>query len=190
MRVCFMIKINARDCGIRIVDKKVYHDFVITNDRQKYAKAFCIYGLYYNDELVQLMALGKPRFNRNYQWEIICECSKMNFSVRGGTLKLWNYFLENNKCRSCIRYSYPYNSVSAGRHINYCGFKNIKKANQYFKISYEGNYNGKHYAIDKSLLANHGINRLLKGDFGRGKTNEEVLQELGFEEKLTLELEP
>lgn len=55
-----MEKINAKDCEIRIVDKKVYHDFVVANDRQKYAKAFCIYGLYYNDELVQLMALGKP----------------------------------------------------------------------------------------------------------------------------------
>lgn len=185
-----MEKINAKECEIRIVDKKVYHDFVVANDRQKYAKAFCIYGLYYNDELVQLMALGKPRFDRNYQWEIICECSKINFSISGGTSKLWEYFLENNKCRSCIRYSHPYNSVFASHHINYCGFKNIKKANQYFKISYEGNYNGKHYAIDKPLLAIHGISRLLKGDFGRGKTNEEVLQELGFEEKLILELEP
>ena len=105
-----MEKINAKDCEIRIVDKKAYRDFVFANDRQKYAKAFCVYGLYYNDELVQLMAFGKPRFDRNYQWEIICECSKINFSISGGTSKLWEYFLENNKCRSCIRYSYPHGS--------------------------------------------------------------------------------
>lgn len=37
-----MDKINTKDCEIRIVDKKVCHDFVVANDKQKYTKTFCI----------------------------------------------------------------------------------------------------------------------------------------------------
>lgn len=185
-----MIKINARDCEIKSINQPTYRQFVNQHHKQKYARASHIYGLFHNDELVQLMSFGKPRFNKNYQWEVIRECTKTDYSVRGGTSKLWKFFLENNKCRSCICYSYPHGSIFTNHYINYCGFKNIKKAKQCSKISYEGDYNGKHYAIDKSLLVIHGVDRLLKGNFGHDKTNEEILQGLGFKEKITQGLEP
>lgn len=88
-----MIKINARDCEIKPIDQPTYRQFVSQHHKQKYARASHIYGLFHNSELVQLMSFGKPRFNKNYQWEIIRECTKTDYSVRGGTSKLWKFFL-------------------------------------------------------------------------------------------------
>ena len=127
-----LIKINARECLVKELSKEVEKEFLKVNHIQGYAKSKIRYGLYYNDELVQLMSFGKPRFNKNYQWEIIRECSKKNISVRGGTSKLWKHFINDNKCRSCICYHYPHDkeSLYTSHLIDNCGFECIKKRSQ------------------------------------------------------------
>lgn len=51
-------------------------------------------------------------------------------------------------------------------------------------------WNGKIKRIDKSILERHGADRLLKGNFGHDKTNEEILLELGFKKKTEDGLSP
>lgn len=81
-------KINARDCVIKQLSNSVYKNFVNKYHTQKYSVANLSYGLYYKEELVQIMSFGTPRFNKNYQYEIIRECTKNNYRIRGGTSKL------------------------------------------------------------------------------------------------------
>lgn len=61
-------------------------------------------GLYYNNELIGLMTFGKPRFNNNYEYEIIRLCYKSNINVVGGTEKLFKYFIEKYSPKSIISY--------------------------------------------------------------------------------------
>lgn len=178
-----MKKINARDCAIEEVSKKDYKNFVVSNHRQKYAAATIIYGLYLDGELLQLMSFGKPRFNKNYEWEIIRECTKKNYIVRGGTSKLWKYFLKNNPVHSCICYSYPHNGKFTDHYARYCTFKNIELSKPKKKIYFEGKWNGKHKRIDKSILEKQGVDRLLRTKQGQDRTNEQILLDLGFEKK-------
>jgi hypothetical protein len=43
-----------------------------------------------------LISFGKPRFNKNYSWELIRLASKLGTTVVGGASKLFNYFINNN----------------------------------------------------------------------------------------------
>lgn len=178
-----MQKINARDCIIKELNSTIYKKFVNKNHKQGYAVATKIYGLFYSNSLIQLMSFGKPRFNKNYQWEIIRECTKKEYTVRGGTSKLWKHFLKNNSVRSCICYSYPHNGEFTEHYIRYCDFKNIKKAKPEKKIYFEGQWNNQQKRIDKSILEKHGVDRLLKTKQGQDRTNEQILLDLGFNKK-------
>lgn len=188
-----MIKLRGSNCDVaEITDKKVVKSFLEENHEQKYAFYRKAYGLYYKDELVQLMSFGKPRFNKNYEWELIRDCTKRGYQVHGGVSKLWKFFVENNDVNSCICYSYPHdeNHLYTNKYVDYCGFVNIKKSKPIDKVYFEGEWQGKTKRIDKSILEKHGVDRLLKGKFGQDRTNEKILFDLGFEKKIEDGYEP
>lgn len=181
-----MDKINARDCVVCDISHDTEYQFLDVNHSQGYTKSDLAYGLYYKNELVQIMTFGRPRFNKNYQWEIIRDCTKKGLSVNGGTSKLWKHFIENNNVRSCICYSYPHdeNILYTNKYVDFCGFKNIERAKPEKKVYFEGIWNGKTKRIDKSLLARHGVDRLLGTNYGTNNgANEDILINLGFVKK-------
>lgn len=174
-------KINARSCVIEELEAEAANIFLEMYHRQGAARSLVQLGLFYETELLQVLTIGKPRFNKNYQWEIIRECTKENYLVRGGTSKLWKYFLQHYACHSCICYSYPHNGKFTDHYINYCGFRNIKRSKEEQKIYFVGQWNGKVKYIDKSILERHGVDRLLRTKQGQNRTNEKILLDLGFE---------
>ena len=97
-------KINARDCEVREVTTSEQKIFVENNHIQNYTHAKISYGLYYRDELVQVMTFSKSRFNKRYDWELIRECSKLYTIVVGGYSKLLKHF-HNNHEGSLISYA-------------------------------------------------------------------------------------
>lgn len=113
--------IYARRCVIKELEYKEYAAFCNENHLQRECAARVKLGLYYNNELIQIMSFGSPRFNCEYEWEIIRECSKLGCCVVGGKKKLWKYFL---------RKYYP-NSV-----ISYCDFSKFN-GNSYLKLGFE-----------------------------------------------------
>ena len=60
-------------------------------------------GLFYQDELVAVMSFGKPRFNKNYEWELIRYATSKH--VIGGAGKLLKYFERIYKPKSIITYA-------------------------------------------------------------------------------------
>lgn len=95
--------IYARKCVIEEIPNKVYKEFCERNHIQGYAAAKVMLGLFYKGQLIQIMSFGKPRFNRNYEWEIIRECSD-SYGVVGGKQRLWKYFLKTYSPKSVISY--------------------------------------------------------------------------------------
>lgn len=89
-------RIYARKCEIRNVDRKAYHDYCRKNHLQgakSGTKDLTVYGLYYKDELVQLMSFDKPSRSKKYQWEIIRGCPGSMNHVIGGNSKLFQHFI-------------------------------------------------------------------------------------------------
>ena len=49
--------------------------FLEDNHLQGYANSKIRLGLYYNEELVSLMTFSKPRYTKNYDWELVRFCT-------------------------------------------------------------------------------------------------------------------
>ena len=87
-----MNKIRASKCTIMDVERSEEAEFLNSNHYQGYIPSPYCKGLYYNNELVCLMSFGKPRFNKNYDWELLRLCTKQNYTVYGGASKLFHSF--------------------------------------------------------------------------------------------------
>ena len=94
---CIERKLNARDCVIKEVNDKDIKEFLELNHLQGYISSSIRVGLFYKDELVEVMTFGKSRFNKNFDYELLRNCTKINTIVRGGFSKLLNYFKKNYK---------------------------------------------------------------------------------------------
>ena len=100
----FNKKIGASKCKIKELDYKEYANFCNENHLQGECGAKIKLGLFYRNELVQVMSFGSPRFTLDFDWEIIRECSKLGYIIIGGKEKLWKYFLRKYSPKNCISY--------------------------------------------------------------------------------------
>lgn len=104
LNVSPQIKYYARRCDLREIENNEYDNFCEENHIQGKASAKIRLGLFYNDELVQVMSFNKPRFAKNYEWEMIRECTKNCCAVVGGKEKLFKYFLKAYSPKSIVSY--------------------------------------------------------------------------------------
>ena len=124
-------RIYARKCIIKELKSTEIKDFLNNNHLQGFINSSINLGLYYNDELVSVMTFSKPRFNKNYDCELIRFCNKLNTSVIGSASKLFNYFIKNYNPKSII--SYANRRFSNGSIYEKLGFKFLRKtAPNYF----------------------------------------------------------
>lgn len=96
-------KVFARKCVVREIDFKITTDFLNQNHLQGSCPSKVNLGLFYKDELVSVMTFGKPRFNKNYEWELLRFCSSK--LVIGSAGKLLKYFERNYKPKSLLSYA-------------------------------------------------------------------------------------
>jgi hypothetical protein len=96
--------VYARKCKVKEIDYKEVKEFCNLYHIQGYAKSSIKLGLFYNDELIQIMTFGKPRFNKNYQYELIRLCNKANYTIIGGSEKIYKFFINNYNVKNVISY--------------------------------------------------------------------------------------
>jgi hypothetical protein len=104
-KLSFSEKIYARKCKIQMIDVKTKNKFLNENHLQGEDKSSVYFGLYYEDQLVSIMTFGTPRYNKNYEWEIIRFCNKLNTVTMGTASKLLAHFEETYKPKSIITYA-------------------------------------------------------------------------------------
>lgn len=86
-------RIGARECVIEEIGPELERPFLEAGHLQGYVPSKLTYGLKHQGELVMLMSFGKPRFNKNVDYELLRVCSKPGVLVIGGASKLLNRFL-------------------------------------------------------------------------------------------------
>ena len=99
------VKIFARKCQIKEVDYKTSSLFLEYNHLQGSCVSSINYGLYFDDDLVSLMTFSLSRFSKQYEWELIRFCNKINITVVGGASKLLKHFEKIHKPKSLISYA-------------------------------------------------------------------------------------
>jgi hypothetical protein len=98
-------KIFARKCDIKDVSNSEKNHFLNQNHLQGEDKSSIRLGLYYNDKLVSIMTFSKTRYNKNYEWEMVRFCTKLNTSILGGASKLLTHFEKTYKPKTLITYA-------------------------------------------------------------------------------------
>lgn len=166
-------RVFARKCELKLVAKNEEKQFLTNYHLQGYQKSDLCLGLYYNNELVQLMSFSKPRFSNKYQYELLRLCSKYNINIIGGANKLFKHFIKNYAPTSII--SYCDYSKFTGAVYEQIGMKFVKltKPNIVY-CNYEMD------VVNESILMKYGIDKLLKTNYGKGTNNRELIMKHGY----------
>ena len=87
-------------CTIKNISEDLYKSFIENNYIKNYKPAEVRIGLYYNDELIECLGISK---SKEYEWEIVSNCSKIGYKIIDGFSSLINYF-KNNYTGSIITF--------------------------------------------------------------------------------------
>lgn len=98
-------KIYARKCTVKEVSSKEAIEFLMKNHLQGSCSSKVNIGLYSENTLVSLMTFSKPRYNKQYDYELLRFCNLLNTSVIGGASKLLSYFIKNYNPSSILSYA-------------------------------------------------------------------------------------
>lgn len=87
-------KIYARQCVIKDIDTKEATEFCNNYHLQGAGRASIKIGMYYNEQLVSVMAVGVNRFSKTDVREFIRYAIHPDYSVTGGMKKMLSYLLK------------------------------------------------------------------------------------------------
>ena len=147
-----MNKIFARDCEVKKIDNVEAIAFLNEYHKQGGLISEVCYGLFYNDELVQVETFGQPRIeNQNgiiwHDWELLRECSKKDYQILGGKSKLLKAF--ENECKPLSLLSYCNTTEGFDGHsYEACGFHLDSICKEYW-YEYNGD-NIQRYSMQKN----------------------------------------
>lgn len=173
-------KIYARKCEVKEIDQYSANRFLEKYHLQGRAKmqTVCL-ALYYEGELIQVMTFGKPRFNKNYQWELIRLCTKSENIVLGGSERLYKHFLDKYKPESIISYcdaakftGNVYTQLGLSTKSEGCPSRHWYNPQTKLHLTDNG---VRFLGFDKLLGKQY-------GSFGKGTSNDDLLREHGFVE--------
>lgn len=164
-------KIYARKCKIVEITNKQEANFLEQCHIQGKVGSKVAYGLMYENELVALMTFGKPRFNKNHDWELLRYCTSIGINVIGGASKLLSHF---RKLHLGNIISYADYRWSDGNLYEKLGFTKVKLEKSGFYYT-DGIKIVKRYAAQK-----HKLSEFLGGTFDRKKSAIQNMVDAGY----------
>ena len=132
-----------------------------------------VYGIYFNNELLGILTFSKPRFNKEFEYELIRLAWKFDTVVIGGTEKLFHKFIVDYNPNSII--SYCDISKFTGAVYYKIGFKTSAKDKtkpNYVWVNIKGDVLTRYKTMKQSLIDN-GLGKL-------GDTEDEIMTALGY----------
>lgn len=83
-----LTKIPARKCKVIEITNKVAGEFCENNHLQGRATGGKCLGLMYQGDLVMVAVIAKPRYSKQFDYELLRLCTKINTIVQGGASRL------------------------------------------------------------------------------------------------------
>lgn len=165
---------GKRDCDIREVDLNTCREFLDSYHYQNSCNSQPIrMGLYYHNELVEIMTVGKPRFTKSYQYEITRLCAHPKYKINNGFKTLLDCFILAYKPISII--GYCDNSKYNGQFYINAGFEYLKSTRPK-RHWYKGTAH-----ITENMIEKCGYNNLFDTNYN-GISNETLMRENGWKE--------
>ena len=142
----------ARKLEIKEVNNKEAKEFFEENHIQGYTNAEIKIGLFDNQKLISCMTFAKPRFNKNYQYELIRFASIKYSSCVGCAQKLFKYFLRTYQPESIISYAnrrWAFAKSNVYQNLNFKFIKETEPNYYYFKLDEMKFYHRSHFQKHK-----------------------------------------
>ena len=164
--------INGRDCTVGEISKSEAEEFLNNNHLQLWVPSSIYIGLKFNNELIEVMSFGKPRFNNEYEIEMYRLATKYGTIVNGGTEKLFKHFINRYNPKSII--SYCDISKFTGAVYTRLGFKNIGISAPNYRWVNPSNMDViSRYKAQKSKLVKQGLGL-------ENQTEDEIMRSMGY----------
>lgn len=142
-----------------------------SNHLQGACPATVCVGLYHMGDLVMVATFGKPRFNKDYQWELLRLCSVLNTTVVGGASKLLKHFMRDHT-GSIL--SYANRRWSDGKVYEQLGFTLVRETEPSY-VWFDGVRVWSRYQCQKSKL-----HKLLGDKYDPAKSERENMIACGY----------
>lgn len=159
----------ARQCEIKRIDNQTALDFCDKYHLQNGISCLEAYGLYNKDELLMVMTFGMPRFNDNYDTELLRLCIKEGINVVGGAGKLFNAYITKHPKETIMSY------------CNLAKFTGKVYETLQFKYLYttEPNYV---YVKHKTVLTRYQCqkHKLVEQGFDENMSESQIMRQRGF----------
>lgn len=167
-------KIFARNCVIKDVSYEDSKIFLNKNHLQQNSVSKYRYGLYYNNELVQIMTFSSlrkatGRIHKDGEFELVRLCNKINTVVVGGASKLFKHFINKNSPNKII--SFANRDWSSGNVYDVLNMNLIGETKPGYFYS-NGKTKGHRYKYQK--------HRLVKMGFDVNKSEYQIMTERGY----------
>lgn len=167
-------KIGARNCKIQPISAKSSNQFLNKYHFQGMERSSSArYGLYYGENLVGVLTLGKSRYTKD-EFEIVRYCMDPNVVVMGGFSKLFKSALKDVKVGSKI--------------VSYMDLnKRLRPTNVYEKYGFQ--FDGltrpdyvwvKRYGTETLSRYNTTKSKLVKEGYDASKSEVEIMRERGY----------
>lgn len=172
------VKVHARECQVVKLSIIKCNQFLNEYHLQGTCKGQkACYALVKDDDILEVMTFGQPRYNKNFEWEMLRLCTKSGVSVVGGSERLFSHFVTEYGPTSVV--SYCDRSKFTGRVYENLGF-NLESAGKPTKHWYSSKKSEKMQHITDSFLRQRGFDQIFGTNFGKGTSNEHLMIERGY----------
>src|SRR5574344_1494698 len=132
------VRLYARNCSVCEISKKDANEFIKMYHKQGGVNSQICFGLFYNNELVQVETFGFDRYTHGkYEYELYRECSKKDYYILGGKSKLLKAFIKKYNPHNIISYCSLEEGFDGHSYLD-CGFKLVGKSNGSYHYEYMG----------------------------------------------------
>lgn len=160
--------VYARKCKLYRINKAVGDKFLNDYHIQGACRGQLLYlGLVYDDELIQLMTFGKPRYDKKYDVELLRFVTRPDVRVIGGASKLFKFATQDYGLHNII--SYCDVAKFTGDVYEKIGMKLERVTPPQEIWSKEEKY------ITANLLRSRGYDQLFHTSYGKGTSNEDLM---------------
>lgn len=170
--------VYARKCEVRKVSAKNAREFLGLYHIQGYVNSSINYGLYYNNELIEIITLGKSRkavSKQNHcEYELYRLCSKPGISVTGGFSKLIKAFKEEYASKIISFVDLSWSDVDGGGYKK-AGFEIIGKSGAEYWW-----FNKKNRAPIRENRLRFQKHKLVDEGYDNSKSEIEIMHDRGY----------
>ena len=165
-------RLYARNLEVKEIDKKLAYEFEDKHHLQGKANSSINIALTKDNEIIGIMTFDKPRFSKEYEYELIRLCWKDNITVIGGAEKLFKHFLKTYNPQSVVTYTDI--SKFTGQIYKRLGFKQLLITEpNYVWVNTQENEVLSRYQTQKHKLIEKGLGT-------PDQTEDEIMASLGY----------